>query len=60
MTFTTLDVDFAADLAEARRLFKVSYDRDGRLSPDEHRAIADQHWPDWRRPTEWDDLGDFA
>jgi hypothetical protein len=59
MTFT--DVDFSADLAQARRFFRPDYQRDGSLSVDEYRAVAESHWPDWRRPSDWpEDLSDFA
>jgi hypothetical protein len=62
MTFTTLDVDYTPTVLEETRriMFGVPYERDGRLSLEEYRAIADQHWPDRQRSSFWDDTNDFA
>jgi hypothetical protein len=62
MTFTTLDVDYTPTVLEETRriMFGVPYERDGRLSLDEYRAIADQNWPDRLRSNFWDDTNDFA
>jgi hypothetical protein len=60
MTLTSTDVDFSADLDAARRLFRPDYDKDGRLSLEEYRAIADPTWPDRLRSNFWDTWSDFA
>ena len=60
MTLTSTDIDFSADLAQARRYFMPDYQRDGSLSVEEYKAVADRHWPDRMRSSFWDDVSDFA
>jgi hypothetical protein len=62
MTFTKLDVDFQPTVLEETRriMFGVPYERDGRLSLEEYRAIADQNWPYRLRSNLWDKWSDFA
>jgi hypothetical protein len=62
MTFTQLDVDFTPTVLEETRriIFGVPYQRDGRLSEEEYRAISDQNWPGRRRSLSDFDGSDFA